>query len=175
LVKDPKRGRGIRYNSLTEFNDFHYEIYKGIDIKEAPNYQMIPRGNTALYDAIGKTIKNTGYRLRDMEEADKPSKVLFVIQTDGEENCSRYYTLSDIQEMIKHQQEKYSWEFIFLGANIDAVSIGGLLGIREENAMTYRPDFMGVGALYSSLSSVTASYRKGGAVRFSARDRALQD
>lgn len=176
-LQSQKEAEGDATISLMEFNDFYHPIYEGTNIKKVPEFSLKPRGNTALYDAIGKCIKATGYRLSSMKEEDRPSKVLIVILTDGEENCSRLYLLRDIQEMIQHQKEKYSWEFVFLGANMDAIEAGGRLGIGQECSLTYAATAGGVKSMYASLACSTTSFRDGGLVGkgfFRAEDRQAQ-
>jgi hypothetical protein len=102
-----------------------------------------------------------GQKLAAMAEPDRPSKVLFVIITDGEENSSRKYTLSKIKDMIEHQRQVYSWEFIFLGANIDAVSVGSSLGVAANNSFNYSSDSIGIRNVYKGISATTQSFRSG--------------
>ena len=105
-----------------------------IDAKEArlTDKEYYVRGTTALLDAVGKTILDVGYRLSNTKEEQRPGKVIFVITTDGMENASSEFTYEKVQQLIKHQQEKYSWEFIFMGANIDAVKEADSIGINGK-------------------------------------------
>ena len=91
-------------------------------------------------------------------------KVLFVIITDGEENSSRRYSAAQIKERIEHQKEKHGWEFVFLGANMDAVAVAGDLGIRRENSVEFACDAHGVRENFASLGAMTASFIKTGVV-----------
>lgn len=145
--------------SLTTFNHFFYPIYHGIGVKQAPDLVLRPSGNTALYDAVGKTIRSIGYRLDALPEDEKPNKVLVVICTDGEDNCSKLYNRDDIQEMISLQRVKYSWEFVFLGTNIDAEETAVSLGIPKFSALNYVGNDVGVSSAYASLSTQTLAYR----------------
>lgn len=119
-------------------------------------------GGTALYDAVGQTINMTGAKLAAMNEEDRPSKVIFLIMTDGEENSSREFTLEKVQEMVKHQQEAYSWEFVFLGAGIDAFAGGTSLGIRGANTFSYAADAVSQRSTYDTVSKNLTSYRSNG-------------
>ena len=101
----------------------------------AETYQ--PRGNTALLDAIGRGIDHIGSRLAATTEPERPGKVIFAILTDGEENSSRQYTMADISSRITHQTEKYQWEFLFLGANQDAIATAAQIGIAAHQAATF--------------------------------------
>lgn len=94
-------------------------------------------GTTALLDAVGKTINNVGTQLRDTPEAERPAKVIFIIQTDGYENASTEFNAEQVRGMIKHQTEKYNWTFLFFGENMDAEQVGGGLGISAKNSYGY--------------------------------------
>lgn len=102
------------------------------------------RGCTALLDAVGKTIDSVGARLSETPEEERPEKVIFVIMTDGEENSSREYDLEKVKGMIEHQTNKYSWEFIFLGANIDAVGEATAMGMHGYSARQFSADSDGI-------------------------------
>ncbi|MGW8268116.1 MAG: vWA domain-containing protein [Longimicrobiales bacterium] len=126
--------------TLVQF-DTEYEIlHSGVPIGTVPEYELVPRGATALLDAVGRAINETGQRLSAMDDADRPGLVIFVITTDGLENSSREFTKAQIKEMIQHQQEKYDWHFTFLGANQDAFAEAGDLGIRAASAAQYSMD-----------------------------------
>jgi hypothetical protein len=150
--------------TLVQFNHEYEVLYQAMNINNAKlldRETFVPRGYTALLDAIGRTIHNTGKRLGELPEAERPEKVIFVILTDGEENYSKEFTLQQINEMIRHQLEKYAWEFVFLGANQDAIAVAGMMGIHAANALTYAADPAGTQDAFGSASSNIASYRKG--------------
>ena len=110
-----------------QFDDIYETVYTDKDIMVAPELNrenFVPRGNTALLDAVGKTIDSVGSRLRNMKESERPQQVMVIVITDGEENCSRQYTKSKVEEMIKHQTDVYKWQFVYIGANLDAVKSG---------------------------------------------------
>ena len=117
---------------------------------------------TALLDAVGKTINSVRERLNKTSDDEKPSKVLFVITRDGYENCSKEFTQQTIKEMIEHQKIIYNWEFIFLGAGIDAVTEAASIGIANANAVSYTASQAGMDAMYRSISKVASSYRATG-------------
>ena len=119
----------------------------------------IPNGQTALLDALGKTIDNVGVRLHSIPEEERPEKVIFAILTDGEENASKEYTLEKINEMIKHQTEVYSWEFVFLAANQDAMQAGASLGIQSHNTFSFIATPKGIQDAYRGLNDTVSSYR----------------
>jgi hypothetical protein len=120
------------------------------------NYQ--PSGMTALHDAVGKTIDEVGQRLAAMHESQRPGKVVFVVQTDGEENSSREYTGDQVRQMIKHQEERYQWVFTFLGANQDAWA--NSLGIARGNTISYDNTAKGVRQVVNSASAGISAYRR---------------
>lgn len=117
--------------TLIQFDDQYETVYKG-PLRNAPQFTLIPRGWTALNDAIGRAIEETGTRLREMKEESRPGLVIFVILTDGEENSSREYSTEKIKSMIQHQESKYSWKFTYLGANQDAFAVGGSYGMTSN-------------------------------------------
>lgn len=116
-------------------------------------------GNTALLDAFGATIDSVGRKLATMPEAERPDKVLFLVITDGEENSSHRYTREQIKSMVEHQRSVYSWEFVFVGANVDAFTVGTSLGFTASNSVGYTASKTGTHSLYSSISSNATAYR----------------
>ena len=122
------------------------------------------RGSTALLDAIGKTIHKIGNAEKNTAEEYRAEKVMVVIITDGEENSSRFYSLREVKHMIERQKERYGWEFIFLGANIDAVETATRFGIDRDMAVDYVPDKEGVELNFRMMSESVASYRACGSV-----------
>jgi uncharacterized protein YegL len=118
-------------------------------------------GTTALLDAIGSTIHKIGNVQKRTSEEERAGKVLFVITTDGMENASREYDYGKIKAMIEHQKVKYDWEFIFLGANIDAVAIASKFGIQEDYAVNYHADSEGTQVNFQALNEAVTSFRKG--------------
>jgi len=118
------------------------------------------RGTTALLDAVGKTINKIVAVQKHTAEEYRADKVLFVITTDGMENASREYSYEQIRRMVERQKEKYGWEFIFLGANIDAVETAGRFGIDAGNAANYHADSEGVQLNFQVLSEVITNVRE---------------
>jgi len=143
--------------------DNEYEIlWKSRHAKEIhlTKEEYFVRGSTALLDAIGKTIVDTGHRLANTSEENRPSKVIMVITTDGQENASREYNYSKIKELISHQENKYNWEIIFLGANINVEQETRKLGISKKNAYTYKASKEGVSRMYETVCASVAEARK---------------
>ncbi|MFC4022255.1 VWA domain-containing protein [Oceanobacillus longus] len=143
--------------------DHDYEVlWNGIDAKMADltDNEYYVRGTTALLDAVGKTILDVGHRLAETNEDQRPGKVIFVITTDGMENASREFTYEKVQDLILRQQERYHWEFIFLGANIDAVKEADSLGISKESVYEFEASEIGVDKMYSLVNEEIAVRRE---------------
>jgi hypothetical protein len=120
----------------------------------------VPRGSTALYDAIGKTIDSLGKTLAETPADQRPGKVIIAILTDGAENASRSFTLHDINQRIRHQTDTYHWEFLFLGANQDAIASAGAMGIAAANSATYEAHSDDLSAANEAISGKMKSLRK---------------
>ena len=118
------------------------------------------RGCTALLDAVGGAIHHIGNVHKYAREEDRPEKTLFVITTDGMENASRCYTYDKVRVMIERQREKYGWEFLFLGANIDAAREAARFGIRSDCAADYHADSVGTEVIYEAVSEAVCQVRR---------------
>ena len=118
------------------------------------------RGCTALLDAVGGAIRHIANVHKYAREEDRPEKTLFVITTDGMENASREYSYDGLKKLIERQKEKYGWEFIFLGANIDAAREAARFGISEDHAANYHADRKGTGVIYESVSEAICQVRQ---------------
>ena len=156
--------------TLVQFDNEYEIIHDFVSLKKSKNLTektFVPRGMTALYDAIGRTINSVGQKLEAMNEEDRPERVIFVVLTDGEENSSKEFHRDQINEMIKHQTEKYNWQFIYLGANQDAISAAGSIGIKSSNAMTFACNARGISATATSLSASISNYRNVSSVYYS--------
>ncbi len=165
--------------SLAQFDNLYDPLATFAPLSEVrPLNRLIfqPRGATALLDAIGRMILDTGVMLAELPEAVRPAKVVFVILTDGQENASKEYTLTNIHDLIAEQRRKYNWEFVFIGANQDAIKTGGSLGIHGANSMSYAANAVGTMHVFDSATSNLRNYRKGVAtsMSFTDEDRAKQ-
>ena len=150
--------------SLIQFDHEYERVYIGLPIQDAKpldETSFVPRGQTALLDAIGITIVELGQRLAAMPEAERPGKVVFVILSDGYENHSKEYSKQKILELIKQQSEVYKWEFVYLGANQDAIAEAGQLGIVAANALTFVADSERTRHAFAATAKNVASYRTG--------------
>ena len=121
-----------------------------------------PRGGTPLHDALGRTISELGAKLSKMPEHERPGKVVVVTMTDGLENASENYTAAQIAGLIKHQREAYKWEFLFLGANQDAILTGERLSIPRANSVMFAACAAGAGNVMRATALNVASFRKTG-------------
>lgn len=148
--------------TMTQFNTEIETVYEPQPIAECPkltNENFVPAGGTALLDAIGITITKIGAHLAIKPESERPSRVVFVIVTDGEENSSREYTRSKVFNMIKHQTEKYGWDFVFLGANQDAIREAASMGISAAKAMNFAANAKGTRSAFASTSAYVGRAR----------------
>ena len=119
------------------------------------------RGCTALLDALGKSIHHIGNIHKYARPEDVPARTMFVIITDGLENASREYSGKEIKKMIEHEQKKYGWEFLFIGANIDAIATAKSYGIRQDNAVNYHADREGTAVVYEAVNHAVSNMRCG--------------
>jgi hypothetical protein len=142
-------------------DDDGYHIVHDGDLQQAPTYTLQPRGNTALLDATGQAIVRTGEKLAALSEDERPSRVIFVIQTDGEENSSKDWTWDKIQEAIKHQTEEYNWQFVFLGMGSDSWDQGARMGV--GNVVRSAGTGVAHGHTHSTINAYVADYRMGNA------------
>lgn len=148
--------------TLVQFDDkyeVNYENKKLNDVSKLTGDTFVPRGMTALLDAFGKTINNLGEKLSKLNESDRPERVIFVIYTDGQENSSIEFTYAKISEMVKHQREKYNWQFLFLGSNLDAFAEANKLGILRNHTMTYSASPIGTQDAYTASSNLVSTMR----------------
>ena len=167
LIEKQRKEAGECRLTTVLFDDRYELLHDRADIaKVSPitDREYWVRGSTALLDAIGYTISRVSAALRSDPHHAKDARVLFVITTDGMENASREYTSSRIREMIRTQEEKHGWEFLFLGANIDAVSTASGFGIRAERAVDYRADSQGTHLNYQVLSDTVSCMRSSGCI-----------
>lgn len=143
------------------FDDEYEVLWNGVDANHAvlTEKDYYVRGCTALLDAVGNTILEVGHRLSMTAEEQRPNNVIFVITTDGEENASYEFTYEKVKELIQHQQDKYNWEFIFMGANIDAAKEADSLGISQKNAYKFVASDVGVESMYDMICEAVSEKR----------------
>ena len=137
FVDSQKSEPGEALLTLVQFDTEYEFVHKGLPINSAPPFKLVPRGSTALLDAVGRAITETGARLSAIEEAQRPGLVVFVIVTDGAENSSKEFTRDKIRQMIEHQQSVYNWQFTFLAANQDAFAEAASMGIAQAGTANF--------------------------------------
>ena len=165
FVSDQQKEPSDAYLTTILFDDHYIVLHDHIDIQNVPaltRNHYDPCGCTALLDAVGRAINDVGQRLANTPEAERPAHVIFVITTDGYENSSTHFTREQIKSMIEHQQNKYSWQFIFIGAGIDAFQEASSIGIDGAHSMSVSADRIGTQTLYSSVSTAASMARASG-------------
>ena len=163
MIEKQKREDGEAVISTVLFDDRTEVIYDRVSIdKVTPmtNKEYYVRGCTALLDAVGGAIHHIGNVHKYAREEDRPEKTLFIITTDGMENSSRIYSYDKVKRMVEKEKEKYGWEFLFLGANIDAVSVAGRFGIGADRAIDYECDEEGTLLNYEAISQTVSAMRR---------------
>ena len=164
MLEKQKREEGEAYLSAVLFSNNSTVLYDRVNIKKVEpmtERQYFIGGCTALLDAIGDAVHHIGNVHKYARREDRPAKTLFVITTDGMENASRRYTYDEVRRMIERQRDRYGWEFLFLGANMDAVSTARHFGIREDRAVRYQCDAKGTALNYKVLSDTIGCVRAG--------------
>lgn len=162
LIQKQKQENGEAIVSTVLFDSQCEVLHDRIPLEKIPvmtENDYYVRGCTALLDTVGRAIHHIGNVHKYAREEDRPDKTLFVITTDGMENSSREYSYEKIKHMIKRQKNRYNWEFIFLGANIDAVSEARRFGIDETHAANYHADSKGTALNYEVLSEAICELR----------------
>ena len=163
MIEKQKSEPGEALISTVLFDNVSQVIHDRVDLQAvAPmtRKEYYVRGCTALLDAVGGAIHHIGNVHKYAREEDRPEKTLFVITTDGMENASRKYSYDRVKMMIQRQKEKYGWEFIFLGANIDAVKEAARFGIGADRAANYHADRKGTGVIYETVSDAICHVRQ---------------
>lgn len=162
FIESQRQVPGTASVTLVLFDNQYEVAYQNVDLKSVENLTdktFVPRGTTALLDAVGRTINEVGARLAKTDEHDRPEKVMVCILTDGMENASKEFSRTKIHEMITHQRDNYQWEFSFLAANQDAFAEAGNLGISKDLTANFTADAAGTKRAYSTLSAHATSYR----------------
>jgi len=162
MLEKHKALDGDAYVSTFVFNDRWQLLHDRVDIrnvKPISEKEYCPSGCTALLDTVGHAIKHIAGIHRYSRPQDVPEKTLFMITTDGMENASRHYSLEKVRAMIEKERGKYGWEFVFVGANIDAIATAGAMGIPSDRSANYVPDAQGSEKLYEVFGGISCCYR----------------
>ena len=162
LINQQKKEDGKALISTVLFNDRTEVLYDRVSLNHIPlmnDTQYRVCGCTALLDALGGAIHHIGNIHKYAREEDRPEKTIFIITTDGMENASHRYTYEKVKEMVERQRNKYGWEFLFLGANMDAISVSQRFGVQPSRAVNYECDSEGTQLNYKVLSNVVSRVR----------------
>ena len=162
MLEKQKGEAGEALISTVLFDNEQQVIYDRVPLARVPKLterDYYVRGCTALLDAVGGAIHHIGNVHKYAREEDRPEKTLFVITTDGMENASRRYSYDKVKAMIQQQKERYGWEFLFLGANIDAAREAARFGITEDRATNYHADHQGTEVIYQTVSETVCNFR----------------
>jgi Mg-chelatase subunit ChlD len=172
FVKEQQKIPGKLTLSLFRFNEKVDKLFSFKDSEDLQKNDLVlqPSGLTALLDGIGEAISDTGRILAEMKEIDRPSKVITIIITDGDENSSKEYKKETINRMIKHQEKVYSWQFLFLGADQDAITKGKELGINTQSCLNFVSTPESTTDSLRYLSASVSNYRGGGTNKTVFRD-----
>ncbi len=165
LLREQQQAPGSARFTLVLFDDQYEVPFQSVPISEVVELDVttfVPRGSTALLDAIGQTIDGLGKKLQHTPEADRPGQVIIAILTDGEENASSQYNWQDIAKRIRHQTEKYQWQFLFLGANQDAIATAGRMNIHVANTANFSANENSYAAAKGALSRKMSAVRRRG-------------
>ena len=168
MIAKQKKEAGEAYISTLLFDDDTEVLHDRVPIsaiEPLTENQYCVGGRTALLDAIGGAIKHIANIHKYARDEDRPEKTLFIITTDGMENSSRIYSYDSVKKMVEHEKSKYGWEFLFLGANIDAIEVAGWFGIDPDRAVDYECDGEGTRLNYSVLSEAVSAARNAGSKR----------
>ena len=162
MIEKQKKLDGNCYVTTVLFDDKSEVIHDRAELSEIQKMtdkDYFVRGCTALIDALGSTIRHIANIHKYARPEDVPENTMFVITTDGMENASHSFSADEVRKMIEHEKEKYGWEFIFIGANIDAVETAKAYGISEDRAVNYHADSQGTAVLYDNVSDAVCSVR----------------
>ena len=162
MIEKQRKEEGECYVSTILFDNFSEVLHDRVklsEIKPMTDRDYTVRGCTALIDAIGGAIHHIGNVHRYARPEDVPAHTMFIITTDGMENASRKYTSERVKQMIKRQKAQYGWEFLFIGANIDAVETAARYGIDRDRAVNYNADRKGTNVVYESVSRAVCQVR----------------
>lgn len=170
FLEQQKAQPGEATLSLVQFDHEYLVRFSAVPLTKAEKQgadDYVPRGSTALLDAVGRAVVETGERLVALAEDERPEHVIVVIHTDGLENCSREYTRERVKSLIEHQRKVYDWAFLFFGVGIDAFAEAGALGVDRYSTLAVNDTMQGVSQSYYAALATTSSVRAGGSAAVS--------
>ena len=162
LIRKQRGEEGEAYVSVVLFDHESAVVHDRVDVRKIEpmtDRDYFVRGSTALLDALGGAIRHIVTAHRYAREDDRPGKTIFVITTDGMENSSRRWTYREVRKLVEHEKEVYGWEFLFLGANMDAISAAGKMGISADRAVRYEHDSIGTALNFEVVSEAVCAMR----------------
>jgi hypothetical protein len=177
FISEQRRLPGRCTVSLVQFDNVYEEVYTGRDIADVPSLALLPRGSTAMLDAIGRAVNATGARLAAMPEERRPGTVIVGIMTDGLENASREFTYPMVKALIEQQEQVYGWTFMYMGANQDAIEVGASLGVARDRSLTYAGPKVAaaMGAYSASVGTIREAMAAGAPIEQARRQAAYSD
>ena len=177
FISEQRRLPGRCTVSLVQFDNVYEEVYTGRDLADVPSLTLVPRGSTAMLDAIGRAVNATGARLAAMPEDRRPGTVIVGIMTDGLENASREFTYPMVKAVIEQQEQVYGWTFMYMGANQDAIEVGASLGVARDRSLTYAGPKVAaaMGAYSASVGTIREAVAAGAPVEQARRRAAYSD
>ena len=172
LINEQRQLPGRCQVTLAQFDTVYEVLYSTTPIADVPEFVVEPRGMTALLDATGKFITEIGEQLSALPEDERPGKVICLIMTDGMENASHEWSWDAVQTLTKQQQDQWNWKFIFIGANMDAIDVGGRMGFAAGDSITYDDSsYENTSAVMYSARAMVRRSRGGDDSAFSDEDR----
>ena len=176
FIADQRTHPGECTVSLAQFDNQYESVFEAIDVHEVRPLHLQPRGATAMLDAIGRSVIALGERLAALPEPRRPGTVVVAIMTDGMENASHEFTHEAIKELITHQEQAYNWQFLYMGADQDAIEVGAKMGIRADRSLTYgrgssKEAYAASSGLVTSMRSAAVAGMDMGSLGFSDDDR----
>jgi len=160
LISEQRANPGQCQVTLAQFDHEYEVVYPATDIAAVPEFVLEPRGRTALLDAAGRLITEVGEQLAALPEGRRPGQVICLIMTDGMENASQDWTWEAVKKLITQQREVYGWEFIFLGADIDAIQVASRMGVESRYAMNFdKRDYVATRGAFMSTKDVIFAKR----------------
>ena len=178
MLEKQKKEPGEAVITTVLFDDKYELLHDRINLRGIAlitDQEYYVRGNTALLDAVGKTINKIGNAQKHTAEDERAENVMVVITTDGMENASREFSYEKVRKMIEHQKSKYGWEFIFLGANIDAIAAAERFGISEDRSTNYNADSEGTLLNYAVINETVSCLRASRPIADNWKDRIEED
>ncbi|GAA5145808.1 VWA domain-containing protein [Nocardioides marinquilinus] len=137
FIEEQQQAPGRCRATLAQFDQHYDEVYRDLDVADVPPLVLQPRGSTALLDSIGRLVTDAGARLAELPDAERPGTVIVAIMTDGMENASREWSHPAVKALIEQQTGQYGWQFMYMGADQDAIEVGTSLGVSADHSLTY--------------------------------------